>query len=482
MLLPVGASASPWLEVGELALRHDLQLLADAGVLTTPTTTWPIPWGAIARDLQRLDPEQLEPAWRAAWRRLAARVEYVARYGELRQEFELNGRTGTRNLRWFNDTPRSEAEFRGALEGVLDGYAFRLSVEAVEQNEFEQDRYRFDDSYAAATLGNWVISAGALDQWWGPGWSGSLILGNTARPVPALMLQRLVPETFDSRWLSWVGPWSVTAFYGFLEEDRFVPNAELVGLRLTVRPLRALEIGLSRTAQWGGDGRPQDFDVFADLVLGQDNQEGPVEAREPGNQLAGVDLRWSSALFGQGLAFYAQAIGEDEAGYRPSRYIGQLGLELWGGTLGGVGYRGFVEYADTAAEFYDDPPRYNYAYENGIYRSGYRYRGSPLGYPTDNDSQITSLGTLLIFPEAQTLSLLLRVGEINRDGTDVARADGGGNFLTSAALDVTDLEIEYMLPTRWGEFTLGVGAVSLDAADGESDTDGRAWAGWRIGT
>ena len=39
-----------------------------------------------------------------------------------------------------------------------------------------------------------------------------------------------------------------------------------------------------------------------------------------------------------------------------------------------------------------------------------------------------------------------------------------------------------MLPTRWGEFTLGVGAVSLDAADGESDTDGRAWAGWRIGT
>ena len=222
--------------------------------------------------------------------------------------------------------------------------------------------------------------------------------------------------------------------------------------------------------------------MFPDLVLGQDNQEGPVEAREPGNQLAGFDLRWSSALFGQGLAFYAQAIGEDEAGYRPSRYVGLLGLELWGGTLGGVGYRGFVEYADTAAEFYDDPPRYNYAYENGIYRSGYRYRGAPLGYPTDNDSQLAALGALLIFPEAQTLSLLLRAGEINRDGSDTRTADGGGNFLTRTALEVTDLEIEYMLPTRWGEFTLGVGAVGLDAANGESDTDGRAWAGWRIGT
>ena len=34
--------ADPWLAPGDATLRHDLQWLADEGVFTAPTTTWPL--------------------------------------------------------------------------------------------------------------------------------------------------------------------------------------------------------------------------------------------------------------------------------------------------------------------------------------------------------------------------------------------------------------------------------------------------------
>src|SRR6056297_1674851 len=45
------AVADPWARPGDLALRHDIQLLADAGIIKSPVTTWPIPWGTLAADL-----------------------------------------------------------------------------------------------------------------------------------------------------------------------------------------------------------------------------------------------------------------------------------------------------------------------------------------------------------------------------------------------------------------------------------------------
>jgi len=43
--------ADPWAKPGDLALRHDIQLLADAGIIRSPVNTWPIPWATIAADL-----------------------------------------------------------------------------------------------------------------------------------------------------------------------------------------------------------------------------------------------------------------------------------------------------------------------------------------------------------------------------------------------------------------------------------------------
>ena len=47
--------ADPWLAPGNEGLRADVQLLADAGILRGPVTTWPMSWPDIARDVLSTD-------------------------------------------------------------------------------------------------------------------------------------------------------------------------------------------------------------------------------------------------------------------------------------------------------------------------------------------------------------------------------------------------------------------------------------------
>jgi len=80
-------------------------------------------------------------------------------------------------------------------------------------------------------------------------------------------------------------------FHGQLEQDRDYPGTLLFGMRVESRPLPSLQIAASRSAQWCGEGRPCDLGTFGDLLTGNDNDQALAD--QPGNQLAGFDVRWS---------------------------------------------------------------------------------------------------------------------------------------------------------------------------------------------
>ena len=63
---------------------------------------------------------------------------------------------------------------------------------------------RADGTYVAASLGNWMLSAGYLDRWWGPGWQGSLILSSNARPMLSIAADRNESTPFDLPVLRWL--------------------------------------------------------------------------------------------------------------------------------------------------------------------------------------------------------------------------------------------------------------------------------------
>jgi hypothetical protein len=232
-----------------------------------------------------------------------------------------------------------------------------------------------------------------------------------------------------------------------------VPDVRFFAARVNFKPRPWLEFGLTRTAQWCGGDRPCDWETFVDMVLGNDNQtaNGIATEQQPGNQMAGYDMRLRSPWRRLPLAFYTQWIGEDEAGGFPAKFIGQFGLETWGSSRFG-GWRLRAEYTDTACNFAREAPLFACAYRHQIYPQGYAYRGRIIGDSIDNDSRRYSLSGILTRANGNFVSVTLRKLELNRDG--------GTHYLSDVPLDVDNVELRYARGLGAGRISIGVGYES----------------------
>jgi hypothetical protein len=299
-------------------------------------------------------------------------------------------------------------------------------------------------------IGNFMISAALMERWWGPGWDGSLILSTNARPIPSLTLERNYTDPFRSKLLAWLGPWRASIAVGEAESREVaVPGVRFMAARFNFKPTPWLEVGLSRTAQWCGGARVCDSSTFADMLLGRDNQvNDDGTADQPGNQMAGYDLRLRSPWRRLPAAIYTQWIGEDEAGGLPSKFLGLAGIETWGESTWG-GYRLRAEFTDTTCVFTREEPQFNCAYRNGIYPQGYSYRGRIIGHGMDNDSRMVSIGAFLARPAGSFWSFQVRRVELNRDGGDHA--------ISEVPTDFNNVELRYSRPLGPGNINIGTG-------------------------
>lgn len=468
--------AGPYVPAGDLALRHDIQRLADAGVIKGPVTTWPLAWGPILVDLENANIVSQSAGVRASLTRVRERASWETRSEELVFNAKAAVAADATRIRGFRNTPRGDVEVSVGAGWTDKWFSAELNIQGVDSDQ-DDDEVRADNSLIGLVVGNWAIAASTQERWWGPGWDGSVILSNNARPMPALIVDRIFTEPFETRWLSWIGPWDFSFIVGQMEKQRFVPDTRFLGFRVNFRPLPSLEIGLSRTAQWCGDSRPCDFDTFVDLAIGNDNigDAGIGIDNEPGNQLAGVDFRWSPRLLGYSTAFYGQFIGEDEAGGFPSRWLGQFGGE-WAGTVSERwSARVFAEFAGTSCQFYESSERFNCAYNHGIYQTGYRYRGRSVGHAADNDARIVSIGTVLVDDADTQWHALLRHGALNRGGTADIR-----NSLTATRQDISSVDVSHSRVFSFGVIDAGAGYERVDdIASGNSFSDSRFYLQWR---
>jgi len=210
-----------------------------------------------------------------------------------------------------------------------------------------------------------------------------------------------------------------------------------------VSPLASLEIGFSRTAQWGGRGRPESLDSFVRMLAGEGiNVEDDTQTQDVANELSGVDLRLRCPL-GVPCALYGQFIGEDEANHLPARFMGLYGLESWSAD---GRHRWFAELVETTcgAVLAQNPVR-PCAYRNHAYPEGYAHAGRWLGSAAGADSRLLTVGWLDV---AGATSLRVHAGNIGarvgvfEDFADPAHA-GRLRGLTARQA------------WRWGRVTLG---------------------------
>jgi len=236
------------------------------------------------------------------------------------------------------------------------------------------------------SLANIAVEVGRGTQWWGPGYHGTLLLSDHAFPMDMIKLGSEDPFRLPS-FLSALGQWKVNTFLAQLERDRDFPRAKIFGLRISYQPISWLEFGVTRLTQFNGRGREQSFPATVLRTYNNPpNQEAPnLEVNEQfmADFRATVPRVPFIIPFPSGVQFYGELGSEDKWSKWP--------LSSRAALLGGIyipqlfsndstDFR--LEYADTDIyrRLTKDPGLKNVWYNSGIYRSGMRYRGYPLGH------------------------------------------------------------------------------------------------------
>ena len=475
--------ASPLAAPGDATLRSDLTTLADAGVLRAPISAWPLPWGDVLADIDGSPVASLGRMSTLALQRVRARARQETRTQAPRVGGRISLSESPVKIRTFQNTPREEAELAGSLTWVGQRFAFSLNATYVSldlaDSTADDTDLRPDGSFVGVALGNWMLLAGFPDHWWGPGWDGSLILSTNARPIPQVMLGRNSAEPFESRWLRWIGPWALTSFMGQLDDERVVNNALLFGLRFTFKPIPSLEIGLSRTAQWCGDGRPCDWGAFSNLLIGRDNRGVNIdEDEEPGNQLAGFDIRWALPWLDRSTAVYFQWIGEDsrQGGPQIGSWLRQIGAEYSGLAFNGRwSHRTYIEYSDTICRegglgFSDK--KFSCAYEHATYQTGYRYEGRSIGHGMDGQGTSFSIGSIWTGGGDRTWQFSLRHIDTNQGDTPTS-----GHTVAPVNVTVDEVLAIHARPLWIGTLQIGLGYrdIASVADPALDDSGGFGW-------
>jgi hypothetical protein len=477
-LVTVGARAADggWLESGDSQLRIDLQLLNDAEIIRYPLNQWPVPRAGLQYALASAKEHfATNTAVMAALERVRARAATPSR-GRLAID---TGITGGQPGLWrdFDTLAREDGELGAGLAWDSGRFSVDLDVTAVT-DPADGDEIRADGSHATVQWGNWLFSANTLERWWGPGHESSLILSNNARPMPTVMAERAEARAFESKWLSWLGPWRMNLGVSQMEDHRQDIDSPLfMAWRIMIMPTRKLEIGFSRTAQFCGEGLECNLDVFGNLLAGNDNIGIDATAEnEPGNQMAGFDIRWNSPIGNLPYAIYSQYIGEDESHYLPVKYLKQIGLEVWKPFADGGLAQAFVEYASTTCSANTSRgPYYDCAYNQALFDvEGYRYKGRVIGYTSDRDAENWAVGVSFTANNGDLWLATARTSRLNRDDFNDVR-----NTVASLPTTYNALELGWKGRVFGEPISVELGVEALEPAIGERDVEPYGFIGWR---
>ena len=465
------ADAAPWLEPGNARARFSMQKLADRGHLERVTTAWPLSWAAVESGLsdsvsQDLNAVGMPVAY------LSFEKEQLLR-PSVRGEFGVFAQTEEPGLSGFEDVQSGDGGASLTLQ--LQGYSLAagLTVSQVAAPH-DDDELQFDGSYLAAKLGNWELGAGAIDRWWGPGWQSSLILSNNARAIPAVWLNRADTRAPEIGILRWLGPWGLTVMAGSTERVRAVPEAKLLGMRVTVSPIDGLNVALSRMIMFGGRGRPESASVIWDALTGRDNSQDGSE-NDPGNQVGAVDARYGFAVGQQAAGVYMQMMGEDEAGAFPARKSWLFGVD-WTSQLLGGDQQWFLEYANTLADDMFGDPRPNVSYEHFRYKTGYRHYGRNIASSLDGDAVSATWGAYHFLKSGSNVSIRLTYANINQDGLSRVVVPDDSVFYTVPAssqhVGMAQIGYEREFVGGWLEVALQALDKKVRYVSGEKDATG----------
>ena len=401
------------LVLNDESLRTDLNWLNQQGVIQISTSTWPMSGDEIQRALAAADVSN------STQQQVIDSVQAAVKADNTMLKAGLYAESDQKNIpQAFADKQKSKFQAALELNAGNENWDAKIRVNAEKDPQIDNDQdVNVEGSYIAGKLWNQWLIAGQIPTYWGPGHDGSLIRGDASRPVYGLTAQRAEQKAFETPWLSWIGAWQYQAFAGQLDHYSAVPDAKLIGLRVTAQPLPYFELGASRAIQWGGEGRPESLNSLWDAFVGNKDNGGTGEP-DPSNQIAGFDARLNlQSLASIPFSLYGQYVGEDEAGGLPSKKMYLAGLD-YSSSFKNMPYQLYTEWADTRT----NGEVRGISYNHSVYTDGYYQHGFPLGHAMGGDGQMYSVGGDIRIDPMNRLNGRLLLAKVNQSGRSSNKA------------------------------------------------------------
>ena len=181
------------------------------------------------------------------------------------------------------------------------------------------------DSYVAMNLSDWQLSYGKQSLWWGPSKGGPLMLSDNADPLRMFRIDRATPFTLPG-FLGVLGPMRLDFFLGQYSGYEFVltpiglagqygqslrPQPIVHGERISFKPTANLELGFSRTTDYGGPGYPLTTHTFLRSLFSTSNAN-PGQPNKPGSRRSGLDFSYRVPGLRDSMTFYAEGLAEHD--------------------------------------------------------------------------------------------------------------------------------------------------------------------------
>lgn len=319
------AFAGPWLLPGKLSVKSDIDLLAEAGLIKAPVMTWPIAWVNIGPELLSPETKAKLPKEPEAVQQAYQRI--VTLYQKSYQPYKTQTSVYASGSNQLNPFRTFEYELYSPFaSGVSTAYQRQHFAESVNisyyntQNQSYSNYFHVDNSYAYLLLGNWAIGVDQFNRWWGPGYSDSMILSENAEPFPVLGIQRMDAEAFHTKWLHWIGPWSLSSVVSkdgpsYYIYPAGVDNALFWFTNISFRPFQSLQFDVSRNVIFAGEQRPLNSTMFYYLVTMRDSWASSTGDNAPGSEEWDIGTKWSlMPVFNIPIELYQQTLFSDEGG------------------------------------------------------------------------------------------------------------------------------------------------------------------------
>jgi hypothetical protein len=253
-----------------------------------------------------------------------------------------------------------------------------------------------------------------------------MMFSNNAAPIRMFRVNRVTPFT-----LPLLGPMRVEAFIGQYSGYEFVYSPTgLVGQygqslntqpivhgeRISFKPTTNLEIGLSRTTDYGGPGYPLTLHTFLRSVFSTSNTFAG-NPNKPGARRSGLDFSYRIPGVRDGLTFYAEGLAEHD---EISPILGP-DVAAW---LGGIYIPRFpgIPKLDFRAEGgYTDPPNgppdvsHGAFYWDAAWITGFQNAGHLMGSWMGRQSQGAQAWTTYWFSPRNKLQFEFRHQKVSQE-------------------------------------------------------------------